>query len=112
MRSHQDLVAWQVARENALAIYRFADKHWTPSRAAVFDQIRRASLSVQLNIAEGYASGIGPRCRFHLRVAHGSAVETTELLRFLQELGDNLQELIEVSIRVQGLTYGLWKKSR
>ncbi|MBA2291991.1 MAG: four helix bundle protein [Gemmatimonadales bacterium] len=112
MRSHKDLVAWQAARASALAIHRHADRHWSPQRAAAFDQIRRASLSVQLNIAEGYASGVGARCRFHLRVAHGSAVETTELLEFLEDLGGAVIGMIPLSIKVQGLTYMLWKKSR
>lgn len=112
MRSHKELVAWQAARESALQIHRYADRHWVPQRAAAFDQLRRASLLVQLNIAEGYASGVGARCRFHLRVAHGSAVETTELLEFLQDLGGDLASMIPLSVKVQGLSFMLWKRSR
>jgi four helix bundle protein len=111
MPSHRDLLAWQLARENALEVYRFADRHWTPQRAAPLNQLRRAALSVQLNIAEGRASGPGPRCRFHLRVAHASAVETHDLLCFLQDLGADLCPEIARSLRVQQLTYRLWKAS-
>lgn len=112
MRSHRDLVAWQVARECALGIHRYADTHWSPQRAAALDQLRRAALSVQLNIAEGYASGRGARCRFHLRIAHASAVETTEVLRFLQDLGESVKALVELSVRAESLTFRLWQRTR
>ena len=46
----------------------------------MFSQLQRASLSVQLNIAEGYAFGETPTYTRHLRIAYGSAVETGELL--------------------------------
>ncbi|MBP6444486.1 MAG: four helix bundle protein [Gemmatimonadales bacterium] len=111
MPSYRDLLAWQLARENALAIYRYADRCWMPQRAAPLDQLRRAALSIQLNIAEGQASGPGPRCRFHLRVAHASAVETHDLLTFLQDLGADLDPMVVRSVRVQQLTYRLWKAS-
>src|SRR6476661_7111331 len=45
-----------------------------------YSQLQRASLSVQLNIAEGYAFGQSPTYLHHLRIAYGSAVETGELL--------------------------------
>ena len=53
---------------------------WKPYAAALFSQLQRASLSVQLNIAEGYAFGDSPTYTRHLRIAYGSAVETGELL--------------------------------
>src|SRR5690606_30854081 len=83
MRSHQQLYAWQRADATALAIHRFCDSAWSPRRSTVIDQLRRCSLSVPLNLAEGNANGRGARCRYHVRVAYGSAVETTELLVFL-----------------------------
>lgn len=53
---------------------------WKPYAAALFSQLQRASLSVQLNIAKGYAFGESPTYTRHLRIAYGSAVETGELL--------------------------------
>ena len=111
-RSHRELIAWQLARESTLNVHRYADRNWTPGRAAAIEQLRRAALSVQLNIAEGHASGPGARCKYHLRIAHGSAVETTEILCLLRDLGGDLTLLIELSIRVQALTFRLWRTSR
>jgi hypothetical protein len=66
VRSYQELLAWQRAREVVLGVHRYAARGWEPNHAAILDQLRRAALSVQLNFAEGYASGRSPRCRHQL----------------------------------------------
>ena len=63
-----------------LGTIELARDSWKPYAAALFSQLQRASLSVQLNIAEGYAFGDSPTYMRHLRIAYGSAVETGELL--------------------------------
>lgn len=111
MRSHRDLRAWQQANAVAADAFRFADAHWSPRHSTIYDQLRRASLSVALNIVEGFASGPGPRCRNHIRIAYGSAVETTAILEFLTELGLDPQELTARSKHTQALTLRLWQRS-
>jgi four helix bundle protein len=115
MHTHKELIAWQRAHAVAIGAHRFAQQFWRPEYAAVFDQLRRASLSAQLNVAEAYASGRTPRCKLLLRVAYGSAVETTDLLEFLIELGavtsGELQHLAHVSRETQALTLLLLKRS-
>lgn len=112
MQPHQHLRAWQKARTTPLAVFRYADSHWTPGRTAALEQLRRAALSVQLNIAEGYASGPGARCRSHLRIAYASAVETTDILELLRDLGAELTVLVALSRETQALTFRLWQRSR
>lgn len=111
MKDHTSLLAWQTAREIALDVAKLARLHWKPTHAAVFGQLTRASLSVRLNIAEGYAFTNSPTFRRHLDIAYGSAVETGELLEHAKaaELlpGTDLEPLIERSKRCQRLTYGL-----
>ena len=80
MRDHRSLHAWQEAQAVALGSIALARDSWKPYAAALFSQLQRASLSVQLNIAEGYAFGESPTFTRHLRIAYGSAVETGELL--------------------------------
>ena len=41
-----------------------------PCAAAVFSQLQRSSLSVQLNIAEGYANGASRSFTRHLNLLH------------------------------------------
>src|SRR5688500_4021639 len=80
MRDHRSLEAWQEARAVALGTLGIARTSWKPYAAALFSQLQRASLSVQLNIAEGYAYANSPSFTRHLTIAYGSAVETGELL--------------------------------
>ncbi len=51
----------------------------------MFSQVQRASLSVQLNIAEGWTFGESPTSTRHLSVAYGSVVETLDLLDLMIE---------------------------
>jgi len=52
----------------------------------VFDQLRRAAVSVEANIVEGYALGTSKLFRRHLRIAMGSAAEAECLARLAGEL--------------------------
>jgi len=83
MRDHTSLLAWQVSMDLSVEVYKVSVARWRPAAKAAFDQLGRASLSVPLNISEGYTWRPGKRWLFHLRVALGSAVETTDVLRFL-----------------------------
>src|SRR5215208_388516 len=85
MRDHTSLHAWQEAHATSIAVIRLAKSSWKPYTAALFNQLQRASLSVQLNIAEGYTFGNSPTFTRHLGIAYGSAVETGELLRLALE---------------------------
>ena len=58
---------------------------WKPQFAAIFGQLQRSSLSVQINIAEGYAFADSPRFCNHLRIAYASAIETGDLLELMLE---------------------------
>ncbi|MBA3443240.1 MAG: four helix bundle protein [Gemmatimonadales bacterium] len=57
MRDHKSLHAWQEARGVVLGTMELARTSWMPYAAALFSQLQRASLSVRLNIAEGYSYG-------------------------------------------------------
>ena len=68
----EDLVAWQKARELARDIYRVTDEGRFGKDFALRDQIRRASVSVLSNLAEGFDRA--SRGEFHqfLVIAKGS----------------------------------------
>jgi len=91
-------------------------EHWKPYAAAVFGQLQRSALSVQLNIAEGYALGGKKSFSNHLRIAYGSAMETGELLELAREKGippeDLVGEMISSCSRSQRLLLGLMKRYR
>jgi four helix bundle protein len=85
MRDHKSLLAWVEAREVARAALDLSTRHWQPNLCAVFDQLTRAALAVQLNIAEGHGLGTTRQFVRHLRIAHGSAVEVGDLFEHLAE---------------------------
>jgi len=87
MRDHTSLIAWQEAEAVALGVIDFSKTNWRPWAAALYWQIQKSSLSVQLNIAEGYAYTKGPTYSKHLRIAYGSAIETLDLLRTMTKCG-------------------------
>ena len=116
MRDHRSLQAWQEARTVVLGTLDMARSSWKPYAAALFSQLQRASLSVQLNIAEGYAYADSPSFTRHLAIAYGSAVETGELLEIAldarivaQTIGN---ELLAHNQRSQRLLLGLLKSRR
>src|ERR1041384_1530162 len=80
MDSYKRLVAWQRASEFSLAVLEAVDSAWSPRAAVLFDQLRRAALSVDVNIVEGYALNTRPLIRRHRRIAIGSAAEAERLL--------------------------------
>ena len=87
MRDHRTLRAWQESRTIVLEVLLLSQRSWTPWAGAMFVQLQRSSLSVQLNLAEGYAYGPGRSALRFWRIALGSAVETGDLLRLLGDAG-------------------------
>ena len=112
MRDNKSLLAWQEAN----AVVRTVMFATRGIRHPCVDQLQRAALSVQLNIAEGYALRSSKRFRNHLDIAYGSAVETAELLDLTSELGlfpaDRIGPAIQRCNRAQGLLLGLIKRLR
>ena len=86
MRKYRSLVAWQRARALTIATLKGTDAAYHPRARALFDQIRRAVISVEANIVEGYALGTPLQFRRHLRIALGSAAEAESLLEVAGEL--------------------------
>ncbi len=87
MRKYRSLVAWQRARQLALSVLKSTDGADQPRSRAIVDQLRRAAVSVEANIVEGYALGTPAQFKRHLRIALGSAAETEILLELAAESG-------------------------
>jgi four helix bundle protein len=87
MHSYRTLVAWKRAHEVLLLALRATDAAYHPRAKSLFDQFRRAAISIEANIVEGYALNTPGLCRRHLRIAIGSAAEAETLGRAAAELG-------------------------
>jgi len=87
MYKYQSLEAWKRAHDAILLVMRATDAAYHPRARPVFDQLRRAVVSIEANVVEGYALGTTPLFRRHLRIAQGSAAEAECLSRVAVELG-------------------------
>jgi four helix bundle protein len=74
---------------------RTADAAYRPQSAPLLAQLRRAAISVEANIVEGYALGTAALFRRHLRIALGSAAEVECLLG----IGREMQYLPDDAVR-------------
>src|SRR6059036_950049 len=87
MHSYKTLEAWKRAHAAVLLVFQATGRARHPRAFGLFDQLKRATLSVEANIVEGYALNTIALCRRHLRIAFGSAAEAECLLRLASELG-------------------------
>jgi four helix bundle protein len=116
MRDHKNLECWREARAVNLDVLRVCRDCWKPSAAALFAQLQRAALSVQLNIAEGYTFGNSKTFTHHLSIAFGSAVETVDLIELAMDSGaieaDDGARLLEHARGARRRLVGLLKQRR
>lgn len=107
MHKYQSFDAWKRAHQCVLVVFRATDAAWHPRARALFDQLKRATLSVEANFVEGYALGTPALFRRHLRIAMGSAAEAECLARIAGELSylaeanvGQIEELLGGTMRV------------
>jgi len=109
----EDIEAWQKARELTREIYRRTNHGAFSKDFGLYDQIRRAAVSVMSNIAEGFGRGGTKEFVQFLSMAKGSASEvqaqlyvaknadyiTKEQFRQLYDLAQSSGKLIGGFIR-------------
>jgi four helix bundle protein len=85
-KGFRKLLVWQRSHQLVLFIYKMTATYPKAELFGLTSQIRRASVSVPANIAEGYASGgKGQFARF-LKIAQGSLAEVEYYLVLSQDL--------------------------
>jgi four helix bundle protein len=88
----RELVVWQRAIENSVAIYKLTSRFPSQEVYGLTSQLRRASVSVASNIAEGYGRTSSGEYRQFLGMARGSnsEVETQLVIAKKLEFADEL----------------------
>ena len=86
VRSYRDLRVWQQAMDLAEATYRATEQFPEDERYGLVTQLRRATVSVASNIAEGHARSTGDYLR-HLLISNGSLTEIETQLLLSARLG-------------------------
>ena len=87
VKSYRDLIAWQRAMDLVLDVYDLSRRFPDDERFGLTNQVRRASVSVPSNIAEGQGRGVGAEFAHHLRISQGSVQEVETQLILGARLG-------------------------
>lgn len=106
VNSYRSLSAWKRAHQALIVTLRSTDAAYHPRARNLFDQLRRAVISVEANIVEGYALNTPALCRRHLRIAIGSAAEAECMLRAAGELSYLPEQVVSELGRLLDLTLG------
>jgi four helix bundle protein len=83
----EKLVVWQKSMRLAADVYAVTKKFPTDEKYGLVSQIRRASISVPSNIAEGKGRYHTKEYVHFLYIARGSLYETMTLLKLCETLG-------------------------
>ena len=107
----EKLTAWQKAKELAIAVYRLVAKFPQFEQYALSSQVRRATISVPSNIAEGTGRVSVKEKTHFLEISYGSLLETYCQLQIAAELGyisnDDLEAIKPLFFETSRLISGL-----
>ena len=116
IKTFRDLIAWQKGMDLARSVYRSTSAMPDAERFGLTNQMRRASVSVPSNIAEGYARQSRADYIKFLRISRGSLAELLTQMELATSLGmirpdEQVNALLNETDRVlQGLIRSLEKK--
>jgi len=111
--SFKDLVVWQRAVELSLAVYKLTAAFPPSERFGLTNQMRRASVSVASNIAEGYgkategeyvhfrghARGSNGEIQTQLVISRGLGFGSAQALDSAQRLADEVGRMLVVMLK-------------
>ncbi len=115
VRSFTDLNAWKIAHQFVLLIYKVTCKFPKNEQFGITDQLRRASVSVTSNIAEGFSRKTAKEKQQFYRTSLSSMTEIQNQLLICRDVGylekEQFIKLAEQSVRVNKLLHGLIKSA-
>lgn len=109
-RGFRKLIAWQEAHAMTLAIYRATKSFPSDERYGITSQLRRASSSVDAQIAEGSRMNTNAHRRIYYERAYASAAEVDNFLELSHDLGYLNAEQYEMLLRRVNRTSFLLQK--
>ena len=116
IKNFTDLNTWREGHKLALAIYRTTGKFPISERFSLADQMRRASVSVTSNVAEGFSRNSTKDKVHFYNLAQGSITELQNQLILSRDLKylprQTFEELLQQTTTVQKLLSGLVKATR
>jgi four helix bundle protein len=114
MHKVEELIIWKKAIELAKSVYLLANELPNEEKFGLISQIKRCSVSIPSNIAEGAGRNSQKEFKHFLSIANGSTYELHTQLILLVELNliteEKVQQVIEVCIEIQKMNYAFQKK--
>ena len=112
----EDIEAWQLARELTKAIYAISNDGAFARDFGLRDQIRRASVSIMSNIAEGFERGGDKEFFQFVSLAKGSSGEVRAQLYVALDAGyidqQTFSRLSDMATQINRMLAGLMKYLR
>jgi len=113
MHNFKDLKVWQKSIELAVEVYKATSLFPNDEKYGLISQMKRCSVSISSNIAEGSGRGSDIQFKHFLTISQGSAYELeTQLIisNRLKLIDDKLAaNLIEKTTEIQKMVYSLGK---
>ena len=111
LHDHKELIAWQKAIELVEEVYKMTQTFPKEEMFGIISQMRRCSISIPSNIAEGHSRNSSGEFKQFLGIAKGSSAELETQLIIAQKLGcitnEKLGEINSVLVNVRKLISGL-----
>ncbi|NTV21971.1 MAG: four helix bundle protein [Candidatus Yonathbacteria bacterium] len=86
--SYQNITAWKKGFRLSVSIYKLSQSFPPDERFGLTSQMRRSSVSIPSNIAEGYARGSKKEFHHFLRIAYASGAEPETQIALAKEIFD------------------------
>jgi four helix bundle protein len=117
-QGYKRIIAWQKAVQLTTVIYKITDQFPQKELYGLSSQMRRASISIASNIAEGYRRKTTKDYENFVRIAYGSASELETQLIIAEQIGYLNKQmmssvetiLIDVLKLLNNLSFSLRKK--
>lgn len=114
MRDYRKLLVWQKSHELVLTVYKSSKNFPKDEQYGLISQLRRSSISVPSNIAEGCGRTSQSQFAHCLNIAMGSASELEYQIILSKELGyinnQNFKELLFKVKEVKQMLTSLYNK--
>jgi four helix bundle protein len=113
MGRFQDLEVWKLAKDLAKKVYEVSGPKQFKNDFGFMDQIRRATISISSNIAEGEESGYLKTSLKHFRISKGSNAEVRSQAIVANDIGylseEEMNEIVEMSNQISKKLFFLIK---
>lgn len=107
----EDIIAWQKSRELTKDIYAITSLGFFEKDYTLKEQIRRSSISISSNIAEGFERGGNKEFIYFLYIAKASCAELRSQLYIALDLGYTneiqFQEIYNKAVEINKIITGL-----